>query len=69
MAWRIEFERVAVRELDKPGSQSAARILGLLRDRVDLFEGVRSIRRALKSGRLGEFRRYGSAALSLYRAD
>jgi mRNA interferase RelE/StbE len=34
MAWKIEFERAAARELDKLGSQSAGLILRFLRDRL-----------------------------------
>ena len=58
MAWRIEFERAAARELDKLDSQSAGRILRFLRDRVALLEDPRSIGQALKGERFGEFWRY-----------
>jgi mRNA interferase RelE/StbE len=58
MAWRIEFERAAARELDKLGPQSAARILRFLRDRVAPLEDARSIGQALKGDRFGEFWRY-----------
>lgn len=58
MAWRIEFERAAARELDKLNSQSAGRVLGFLRDRVAPLEDPRSIGQALKGDRLGEFWRY-----------
>ncbi len=58
MAWRIEFERSAARELDKLRSQSAARILRFLRDRVAPLDDARSIGQALKGDRFGEFWRY-----------
>jgi mRNA interferase RelE/StbE len=58
MAWRIEFERAAARELEKLGSQSAERILRFLRDRVASLDDPRSIGQALKGERLGEFWRY-----------
>lgn len=34
MAWRIEFDRVAERELDKPEPKIARRILKLIQDRM-----------------------------------
>ena len=58
MAWRIEFERAAARELDKLDFQSSGRILRFLRDRVAPLEDPRSIGQALKGERLGEFWRY-----------
>ncbi len=58
MAWRIEFERAAARELDKLGPQSAGRILCYLRDRVAPLDDARSIGQALKGDRFGEFWRY-----------
>jgi len=59
MAWRIEFERAAARELDKLDPQSAGRILRFLRDRVaPLDDTARSIGQALKGVRCGEFWRY-----------
>jgi mRNA interferase RelE/StbE len=58
MAWRIEFERAAARELDKLGSQSSGRVLRFFRDRVAHLEDPRSIGQALKGDRFGEFWRY-----------
>ena len=58
MAWWIEFERAAARELDKLDSQSSGRILRFLRDRVAPLDDPRSICQALKSERFGEFWRY-----------
>jgi mRNA interferase RelE/StbE len=51
MAWRIEFERAAAGELDKLESQSAARILRFLRDRVAPLDDARSIGQAPKGDR------------------
>jgi len=58
MAWRVEFERVAARELDQLGPQSAGRILRFLRDRLAPLDDARSIGQALKGDRFGEFWRY-----------
>ena len=58
MAWRVEFERAAARELDKLDPQSAARILRFLRDRIAPLEDASSIGQALKGDRFGEFWRY-----------
>jgi hypothetical protein len=43
MAWRIEFERAAARELDMLGSQSSGRVLRFFRDRVAPLEDPRSM--------------------------
>lgn len=58
MAWRIEFERAAARELDKLDSQSSGRVLRFLRDRVAPLDDPRSIGQALRGERFGEFWRY-----------
>ena len=58
MAWRIEFERAAARELDKLGAQEAQRILRFLRERIATSDDPRSLGQALKGERLGEFWRY-----------
>jgi mRNA interferase RelE/StbE len=58
MAWKIEFERTAARELTKLDSQAAGRILRHLRDRVAPLDDPRSIGQALKGDRFGEFWRY-----------
>jgi mRNA interferase RelE/StbE len=57
MAWKIEFERDAERELNKLDPQSARRILRFLRDRISPPD-ARSIGQALKGDRFGEFWRY-----------
>jgi len=57
MAWRIEFERAAERELGKLDPQNARRILNFLNDRVRPLENPRSIGEALR-GPLGNFWKY-----------
>lgn len=58
MAWRIEFERSAERELAKLDRESARRILVFLRDRVSPLDDPRAIGEALKGARLGSFWKY-----------
>lgn len=58
MAWRIEFESAAAKELRKLGPQVAGRILKFLRDRVAPLEDPRSIGEALKGSKLGTFWKY-----------
>ena len=48
MAWRIEFERSAARELDKLDPQVTGRILRFLRDRVATLDDPRRLARPLK---------------------
>jgi len=57
MAWRIEFERTAERELAKLDPQTAKRILKFLNDRVAPLSDPRSIGEALH-GSLGAFWKY-----------
>ena len=63
MAWGIEFERAAARELDKLGPQSAERILRFLRDRVAALDDARSIGQALKATASADFGDTGSATI------
>ena len=58
MAWTVELDRAAVRDLDKLDRKTARRILAFLRDRVAGLDDPRSLGRALKGSRLGEFWRY-----------
>lgn len=58
MAWKIELERGAERELDKLTPQNARRILLFLRDRLAPLEDPRSIGEALKGSKLGSFWKY-----------
>jgi len=58
MAWTIEFERAAERELDKLNPQIARRILSFLHDRIAPLDDPRSIGEALKGAKLGTFWKY-----------
>lgn len=58
MAWRVELDSAAERELDKIDPQTARRILGFLHERVARLEDPRSIGEALKGSRLGNFWKY-----------
>ncbi|MBV9589026.1 MAG: type II toxin-antitoxin system RelE/ParE family toxin [Hyphomicrobiales bacterium] len=58
MAFGIEFERAAAKELDRLGSEAAKRILHFLHDRVAPLDDPRAIGQALKGPRLGEFWKY-----------
>ena len=58
MAWRIEFEDAAMKELAKLDKQVARRILVFLCERVAVLDDPRSVGEALKGSRLGEFWKY-----------
>lgn len=58
MAWRIEFEGAALKELAKLDKQVARRILTFLRERVAVLDDPRSVGEALKGSKLGEFWKY-----------
>lgn len=58
MAWTVEFERDAERELKRLDPQHARRILQFLHTRVAQLEDPRSVGEALKGTRLGEFWKY-----------
>ena len=58
MAWKLEFDPAAERELDKLDPQTARRILVFLHGRVALLDDPRSIGEALKGSKLGEFWKY-----------
>ena len=58
MAWKIELDRAAVRELGKLDQQTARRILAFLHSRVATLDDPRSIGAALKGSTLGEFWKY-----------
>jgi mRNA interferase RelE/StbE len=58
MAWNIEFDPAAERELGKLDPQIARRILKFLFERVAALDDPRSIGEALKGSRLGEFWKY-----------
>lgn len=58
MAWRVEFDGGAKRDLEKLDKPIALRITRFLRERVGQLDDPRSIGEALKGSRLGEFWRY-----------
>ena len=58
MAWKVELDPAAVRELDKLDPQMARRILAFLHGRVAVLDDPRSIGEALKGSKLGEFWKY-----------
>ncbi len=58
MAWKVELDPAAVRELDKLDPQATRRILAFLHGRVAVLDDPRSIGQALKGSRLGEFWKY-----------
>jgi mRNA interferase RelE/StbE len=58
MAWKIEFDPAAAKELDKLDSQIVRRVLKFLYERVAQLEDPRSIGEALRGARLGEFWKY-----------
>jgi mRNA interferase RelE/StbE len=58
MAWKIELDTAAERELDKLDPQTARRILTFLHGRIANLEDPRSIGEALKGSKLGEFWKY-----------
>ena len=58
MAWTIELDQAAVRDLDKLDQQPRRRILAFLHDRVATLDNPRSIGEALKGSTLGELWKY-----------
>lgn len=58
MAWQIELDRAAVRDLKKLDRPVAQRILTFLQNRVAALDDPRSIGEALQGSRLGEFWKY-----------
>ena len=58
MAWRIEFDAAARKELERLDRQVARRILRFLRERLAMANEPRSLGQALKGERFGEFWKY-----------
>ena len=58
MAWKIELDRGAERDLDKLDPQTARRILAFLHGRIAKLDDPRSIGEALKGAKLGELWKY-----------
>ena len=58
MAWKIELDKSAEKELKKLDKQTAIRILKFLHERISKSEDPRSIGEALKGSKLGAFWKY-----------
>ena len=58
MAWKIEIDPAAAKELGKVDPQVARRIAKFLQERVASLDDPRSIGEALKGSALGEFWKY-----------
>ena len=58
MAWKVELDPAAERELDKLDPQIARRILKFLHERVTQLTDPRSIGEALKGSKLGDLWKY-----------
>lgn len=58
MAWAIEFDAAAVKDLKKLDREAAQRITTFLRKRISPLDDPRSIGAALKGSKLGELWRY-----------
>ncbi len=58
MAWRIEFDPSAEKELRKLGREPSQRILKFLSERVAQLNDPRAIGEALKGSKFGEFWKY-----------
>lgn len=58
MAWRIEIDPAAERELRNLDPQITRRILRFLNERIAHLDNPRNIGEALKGSRLGEFWKY-----------
>ena len=58
MAWKVELDSAAERDLDKLDPQIARRILAFLHGRIAPLDDPRSIGEALKGSKLGEFWKY-----------
>ena len=58
MAWKVELDPVAERELDKLDHQAARRILAFLNGRLAKLDNPRLLGEALKGPRFGELWKY-----------
>lgn len=58
MAWKVELDPAAERELSKIDPQVSRRILSFLFDRVAKLDDPRSIGEPLKGSKLGAFWKY-----------
>lgn len=58
LAWRIEFEDGARRDLAKLDKSVAKRITSFLRERLSTLDNPRSLGEALRGSKLGAFWKY-----------
>ncbi len=58
MAWKVEIDPAADKELGKLDPQATRRILSFLFERIATLDDPRSVGEALKGSRLGEFWKY-----------
>ena len=58
MAWLVEFDPAAAKELRKLDPPVARRIVAFLRERLSVLDDPRSIGEALRGDALGEFWKY-----------
>ena len=58
MAWLIEFEKEAEKEIRKLDKQVARRVVKFLRERVAVLDNPRSIGQALTGSTLGDYWKY-----------
>jgi mRNA interferase RelE/StbE len=58
MAWKVELDPAAERELDTLDPQIARRILKFLHSRIAPLDDPRSVGEALKGSKLGELWKY-----------
>ena len=58
MAWKIELDPLAAKELNKLDKQVAKRLLSFLFNRLAVLDDVRSLGAALQGSELGDFWKY-----------
>jgi len=58
LAWTVEFDRAAAKELRRFDAPVARRILAFLRERVAQLDDPRSIGEALRGDSLGQYWKY-----------
>ena len=58
MAWTIEFDPAAAKELQKLGPDTSRRIVRFLKERIAPLDDPRAVGEPLHGSRLGEFWKY-----------
>ena len=58
MAWKVELDSAAARDLDKLDPQITRRILAFLHGRIATLDDPRGVGEALKGSKLSEFWKY-----------